>query len=328
MAELYPLFFKPVFKNYIWGGRNLATYGKQLPEHGIVAESWEIASHDDGTTVVANGVYAGQSLQYVFEIFGEDLVGSKNRWAIERGKFPLLVKLLDAKQRLSVQVHPNDAFAQENEGDELGKTEMWVVLDAEPGAAIVYGLAKKVSRAAFRQAIDNGDLEQILNTIPIEKGDHICVPAGTLHSILEGVVLVEIQQNSNTTYRVYDWERKNKDGQIRELHIDQALKVIDFNTLGCKLPPPIILEQKDMWVKERLCQNRYFTTDRYRMQAGAEISGQCDGTTLAIWGVLNGEAEIAGYTMQAVQFVLLPASLGDYHVKAEDNSVLLHTYVV
>jgi len=321
------MFFKPVFKDYVWGGRKLASYGKTLPDRGIVAESWEIASHEDGMTVVENGYFAGQSLHSVFEILGEDLVGSNNRWALERGKFPLLVKLLDAKQRLSVQVHPNDAFAQENEGNELGKTEMWVVLEAEPGAAIVYGLTKKITQAEFRQAIEDGNLEGTLNKIPIKKGDHVCVPAGTLHTILEGAVLAEIQQNSNTTYRVFDWNRKNEAGQIRELHVEKALQVIDFDSVGCKLPKSIVLEKTESGLKERLCQNKYFTTDRYTVQAGTELLGNCDGTTLEIWGILSGTVEIAGYAMQPVQFVLLPASLGDYQLKVMNNAVLLHTYV-
>lgn len=328
MTELYPMFFKPVFKNYVWGGRKLSSYGKTLPEQGIVAESWEIASHEDGMTEVENGYLAGQSLQSVFEMFGEDLVGSKNRWALERGKFPLLVKLLDAEQRLSVQVHPNDGFVLENEGNELGKTEMWVVLDAKPGAAIIYGLAKKVTQAEFSKAIEDGNLENILNRVPITKGDHVCVPAGTLHSILEGAVLAEIQQNSNTTYRVYDWNRKNEDGQSRELHVEKALQVIDFDTVDCKLPKPNVLEKNKSWVKERLCQNKYFTTDRFTANAGTEISGNCDGTSLEIWGILSGEVEIAGYPMKPVEFVLLPASLGDYKIKVIENAVLLHTYVV
>jgi mannose-6-phosphate isomerase len=197
-----------------------------------------------------------------------------------------------------------------------------------PGAAIVYGLAKAVSQTEFRDAINNGSIEQILNKIPIKKGDHVCVPAGTLHSILEGAVLAEIQQNSNTTYRVYDWNRQQENGQTRELHVDKALQVIDFDSVGCKLSNSMLLEKNELWVQERLCQNKYFTTDRYTLQAGAKLSGECDGTTLEIWGIISGEVEIAGHPIKPVQFVLLPASMGTYQVEVMEHAMLLHTYVV
>ena len=327
MTKLYPMLFKPLFKDYLWGGRNLAAFGRDLPEEGIVAESWEIASHEDGMSLIKNGRYAGQTLQAVFELLGEDLVGSNNRWALKRNKFPLMVKLLDAQKRLSVQVHPNDAYARENEGNELGKTEMWVVLQAEPDAAIIYGMARKVNPTALREAIMAGTLEPLLNKILIKTGDHICVPSGTLHAILEGAVLVEIQQNSNTTYRVFDWNRKDSEGKSRALHIDKALDVIDYEKTGCQLTPPMPLEKNNLWIRERLCQNKYFTTDRYTLEKGAELSGTCDGSTLEIWGLLSGEADIAGIGLDPVRFVLLPARMGGYRVLASTDAVLLHTYV-
>lgn len=327
VAVYYPMLFEPVLKHYLWGGRNLEKIGRDLPGEGKVAESWEIAAHKDGMTVVANGPYVGQSLQEVMRDLGEGLVGWKNQWALERGKFPLLVKLIDAEKRLSVQVHPDDAYARKHEGNELGKTEMWIVLDAQPNAGIIYGLAKETTPQTFKEVIEKGDLEAYLNKVPIRAGDHICVPSGTLHAILEGALLVEVQQNSNTTYRVYDWNRVGDDGKPRPLHVDKAVDVINFDQVRLKLPGPKPLEQTASWRSERLCQNEYFTTNRYVMNAGATLSGKCDGSTLEIWGLISGKAEIAGLHLEGVKFLLLPAGLGAFEVRAFEEATLLRTFV-
>jgi mannose-6-phosphate isomerase class I len=158
--SLYPLTFTPVLKDYIWGGRNLETkLGRELPPGKVIAESWEIAAHPHGDVTVANGALAGQSLAALYERYGEALVGRRAAWASRRGRFPLLVKLLDAHRKLSVQVHPDDDFAREHEGNELGKSEMWVVLHAEPGAALILGVQPGATRAQFREAIAAGELE-------------------------------------------------------------------------------------------------------------------------------------------------------------------------
>ncbi|HFE65745.1 MAG TPA: mannose-6-phosphate isomerase, partial [Chloroflexi bacterium] len=226
--NLYPLTFTPVLKDYIWGGRHLEALGRKLPP-GIIAESWEIAAHEDGTAVVNNGRFAGKLLTEVQAELGLDLIGKKCAWAQERSKFPLLIKLLDANRPLSVQVHPDDAYALAREGNELGKTEMWVVLRAEPGAEIILGVTKGTTPELFRAGIENGRLEPYLHRIKVKKGDHICVPAGSLHAIMSGLLIAEIQQNSNTTYRVYDWNRVGVDGRPRPLRIDKALDVINFD---------------------------------------------------------------------------------------------------
>jgi len=326
MAEFYPMFFEPVLKDYIWGGRNLEKLGRDLPETGKVAESWEISGHEDGMTVVKNGTYAGKSLPELLKLLGKDLVGANNQWALERQKFPLLVKLIDAESRLSVQVHPDDDYAREHEGNELGKTEMWVILSAKPEAAIIYGLAEKTTPETLRQAIDEGVLESYLNKVFIKAGDHVCVPSGTVHAILEGALIAEIQQNSNTTYRMYDWNRVGDDGESRALHVERALDVLDFDQIGLSLDVPQEIQRKNRWVCERLCQNKYFTTDRYLMEKGSKYSGVCDGSTLEIWGVLSGEALIGGHPVQGVQFVLLPAAMGPYTIESLQNAVLLRTF--
>lgn len=326
MTELYPLFFKPVFKPYIWGGRNLEKLGRVLPEGTRVAESWEISSHKDGMTIIENGVHKGKTLPQLMEIMGVDLVGKANQWALDRGKFPLLVKLLDANHRLSVQVHPDDAYALQHEGNELGKTEMWFVLWAAPGASIIYGLSKKTSAERFRQALDEGQLEPFLNKISIQSGDHICVPTGTLHAILGGALIAEIQQNSNTTYRVYDWNRKNDEGHLRPLHIAKALDVINFDQIGARLSDPVTIEQTDNWSIKELCKNQYFTSEQITVKNHSFYTGYCNGTTLEIWGVLKGNVKIDRYRVEGIKFFLLPANLGEFTLEIAENSVLLRTY--
>lgn len=328
MAEtVYPLLFEPVLKNYIWGGRNLEKLGRRLPP-GLTAESWEIAAHEDGTAVVSNGRFAGQPLTLVHQALGLDLIGTNNAWAQERNKFPLLIKLLDANQPLSVQVHPGDEYALEHEGNELGKTEMWVVLHAEPEAAIILGVKPGTTPANFRQAILDGDLEKYLHRIPVKAGDVACVPAGSLHAILGGLIIAEIQQNSNTTYRVYDWNRVGADGKARRpLHVDRALDVINFGQVEPALCQPALLHQANGVRRYELCRNRYFVTERVEMETGAVLNGRCDGSTLEIWGVIGGEVEINGVGLTAVRFALLPAALGDFAVRAAGKTTLLRSYV-
>ena len=325
-SKVYPLLFEPALKSYIWGGRNLAErLGRALPP-GNVAESWEIAAHEDGTSVVSNGRFAGQTLTAVHTALGLDLIGANNAWAQERGKFPLLVKLLDAHDKLSVQVHPDDDYALAHEGNELGKTEMWVVLHAEPDARVILGVRADTTAAGFRRAIAAGTLEQHLHSLPIHAGDFVCVPSGTVHAILSGALIAEIQQNSNTTYRVYDWNR-SQDGRGRTLHVDKALDVINFAQVEPALPTPQLLDERDGVRRWLLCRNRYFTVERVALEAGAQYNGACDGRTLEIWGVIEGQTEVAGLSLGAVQFTLLPAALGPFAVAAAEGAICLRCYV-
>lgn len=327
MAHVYPMIFEPVLKSYLWGGRNLARLGRTLPPEGVVAESWEIAGHEDGTTRVINGPYAGQLLTEVHRELGLALIGERNAWAQARGKFPLLVKLLDAAQPLSVQVHPDDDYALAHEGNELGKTEMWVVLHAEPGAELILGVTAGTTPQAFRAAIFEGRLEPSLHRVPVKAGDHVCVPAGTLHAIMGGLLIVEIQQNSNTTYRVYDWNRVDASGRPRPLHVDKALDVINFEQVAPGICPPVLVAEGDGVRRWELCRNRYFVTERVELATGASFSGRCNGETLEIWGAIAGRAAVNGVRLDAVRFTLLPAALGDFAVVAKEATTLLRTYV-
>ena len=328
-GEIYPLTFTPVFRDYIWGGRNLETrFGRELPP-GIVAESWEISGHPSSPTAVDGGPLAGLLLPEVLDRLGTKLVGERSRWATDRKKFPLLVKLLDANRRLSVQVHPPDAYALANEGD-LGKTEMWYVLYAEPGAELIYGLSRQMTRAAFRAALAEGRLEACLHRLRIEAGDAVCVPTGTVHALLEGAVVAEIQQNSDTTYRVYDWGRLGTDGKPRPLHIEKALDVIDFGMVRPGAVVPLPVQDREGVCRAEISRCRYFVVEEVDMDAESVYHGRCDGTTFEIWGCVQGAASLCGadtsVSLPAVRFALLPAALGGFTIRAEGPAVLLRAY--
>jgi mannose-6-phosphate isomerase len=319
--------FEPVLKHYIWGGRNLEIFGRELPNEGVTAESWEIAGHKDGNTHVDNGYLSGLSLTDINAMLGLNLIGSNNLWAQERNKFPLLIKLLDANRPLSVQVHPDDEYALKIESNELGKTEMWVVLRAEPDAEVILGVKAGTTPEKFRKGIENGRLEPFLHHIPVRPGDHICVPAGSLHAIMGGLLIAEIQQNSNTTYRVYDWNRVGADGNPRPLHVEKALDVINFDQVEPVLERPKLISNENGIVSEELCRNQYFITERVTMEAGSTYFGECDGSTLEIWGILEGQAAVNEVGISAVQFILLPAALGPFTISTETDCILLRTYV-
>jgi mannose-6-phosphate isomerase len=316
---LYPLTFQPVFKDYTWGGRNLADrLGRTLPA-GIVAESWEVAAHPNGSSVVANGPLAGTELAALSALWGEALVGRRNRDAVARGRFPLLIKLLDANRWLSVQVHPDDTYALAHEG-EWGKTEMWVVLYAQPDAELIYGFAKPTDRAHFAEAIEQGEIEPWLQRLTVKAGDVIFVPTGAIHALGPGIIIAEIQQNSDTTYRVYDW------GRPRPIHVAQALDVLDFDLVRPTRFAPVDLPGAQV-PTEIIGSCRYFQTERLRMRPGQGWSGAADGSTLEIWGLLNGRATLtwAGEPVElhGVAWVVVPAGLGDFRMTAAEESVLL-----
>lgn len=328
--HLYPLTFEPRFRDYLWGGRNLEALGRRLPA-GIVAESWDISGHPSSPTAVDAGPYQGRLLSELLDELGLDLVGMRNRVALERGRFPLLVKLLDANQDLSVQVHPDDAYAQEHEGGELGKTEMWYVLRAVPGARLIYGLRRGVTRERFVQALQTGTLESCLHYLSVREGDAIFIPAGTVHALLAGLVVAEIQQNSDATYRVYDWNRLGPDGRLRPLHIEKALEVMDFSQIEPGAYVPQLIEAREGVRREVISRCRHFTVEKVQLVAGAAWAGHCTGDTFEIWGCMEGECAItwAGdpVALPAVRFALLPATLGEFAVAAAKPSIALRVYV-
>ena len=218
---MHPLKLKPVMKDYLWGGTKLKSEFGYETDKEIAAEGWILSCHKDGENIILNGELEGKTLSEALNIWGEKALGSR---ASAFDYFPILIKLIDAKQSLSVQVHPDDKYAMMNEG-EYGKTEMWYIVDCEEGAELIYGFKDEISKEEFRKRIEDNTLTDVCNCVPVHKGDVFFITAGTLRAIGAGILIAEVQQNSNSTYRVYDFGRVGADGKPRELHIEKALDV-------------------------------------------------------------------------------------------------------
>lgn len=292
-----PIKLSPAFKDYLWGGTKLKTQFGKKSNLDIVAESWELSTHKDGQSIVASGADKGLTLSQYIEKYGNNILG-KNAEAFEY--FPILIKLIDAKDNLSIQVHPNDEYALKNEG-EYGKTEMWYILDAENGAGLYYGFKDTISKDEFKERIENNALLEVLNRVPVKKGDVFFIPAGTVHAIGSGILICEIQQNSNTTYRVYDYDRRDAQGNPRQLHIEKALEVSDL------CPPPDICqnekEQFDGYSATNLAKCKYFTTDKICVSSSATLSVTTD--SFKALNIVDGDGTLS------MNETVLPLTKGD-----------------
>ncbi len=315
-----PFVFSPRIKRYVWGGRRLAALPGRDRSHERIAESWEISAHPSGATPVADGPLEGRDPAFLLKEFGEALVGLRGRDAVQTGRFPLLIKLLDAAQPLSVQVHPGDALAQAKHG-ESGKTEAWHILEAAPETHVICGLREGVDRTAAIRLFGEGRAVDCLERIPIRSGDTVLVPAGTVHSILPSVLLVEVQQSSDVTYRLYDWDRGGE--AERPLHVQDAIAAINFGrTQGAGKTTPLQRASSAGIRREELARSPHFVLERFVLDPGAFYAGEARGETLEIWGALKGEARIAStgqprdVALPAVRFALFPASMGSYRVGA------------
>ena len=314
---MYPIKLTPAFKDYLWGGTRLRDdFGKDC-DYDKVAESWELSCHKDGASVVANGEHAGKTLAQYIETEGKAVLG-KNCERFEQ--FPILIKLIDAKDNLSVQVHPNNEYAQRVEG-EYGKTEMWYIVDCDEGAELLYGFKKEVSKDEFASRIKDNTLLEITQSVPVKKGDVFFIEAGTLHAIGKGILIAEIQQNSNTTYRIYDYGRVGADGKPRELHIDKAVEVTDL----CPAKPYPVTEafEENGAVKRLLSKCEYFTV--YSVDVAEKACFNADGTSFHNVLILEGNAELScGDTTLALKkgdSVFVPANCGEYTIAGNFKSV-------
>jgi len=319
---LYPLKFKPLYKDYIWGGRNLASLGKVLPPEGIVAESWEISCHRNGSSIVANGAYEGTSLPELINSLGRAVIGTDLPQK-DVDKFPLLIKFIDAQNNLSVQVHPDDAYANANENGEYGKNEMWYIVSAKPGAKLVYDVVPGTTREKFAAAIADNTVESCLQTIEVSAGDVINIPAGIVHAIGKGIILAEVQQNSDTTYRVYDYGRKG-----RELHIQKALDVIDFDSAGRRAKcRGLEVSLGSGCTKRIVVANRYFCTEVYNIKGS--VRENADGRKFCIYIFTEGNGAIfrdeERLPVRAGESVLIPAAMGEYNLQGDFT--VLKTYI-
>lgn len=316
----YPMKLLPPLKDYIWGGTKLKqAFGKET-EMPTVAESWELSCHRDGKSVIANGPAAGETLSSWLEGEGRGALG---RRAERFPYFPLLIKLIDARDNLSVQVHPDDAYAMRTEG-EYGKTEMWYVVDAEPGASLLYGFRQAVAKEEFARRIADGTLLDVLHRVPVKKGDVFFIAAGTLHAIGKGLVICEIQQNSNTTYRVYDYGRVGADGAPRALHIEKAL---DVTRLGPPQEGGKIDAVVDIFAGARtrlLASCEYFRA--YELAVEGEASLFAGEESFQSFTVVDGAVTLSAggeiLPLQKGESVFLPAGLGRYALAGEGCVIL------
>lgn len=282
---------EPAFKDYLWGGTKLRTvFGKKC-DYDIIAESWELSAHPDGQSRIAGGRYKGMLFNDYLQIIGKDALGWKCQ-ALDR--FPVLIKFIDAKKPLSVQIHPGDEYALENEG-EYGKNEMWYILDCEEGASLYCGLSKEISKEEIKERIDNNTIEEVLNKVNVKKGDSIMIESGTIHAIGAGILICEIQQNSNSTYRMYDYDRRDKYGNPRELHVQKALDVVDTKPYMKGYHKKDILVENEHFKQELLVQCKYFECFKYDVKDEAKIA--VDETSFVSVVILSGNGTInAGKT--------------------------------
>ena len=284
---------EPVFKNMLWGGRKLETeFGYQIPD-GPVGECWAISAHPNGDCTIATGEYAGQKLSWLWDNHRELFGG------VEGDRFPLLIKIIDAKEDLSIQVHPDNAYAAEHENGSLGKKECWYVLDAEPGQQIIVGQNAR-SREEFAAMVEAGRWDELVNKVPCKKGDFFQVDAGTVHAIMGGTVVLETQQSSDITYRVYDFDRPQADGTLRELHLDKALDVIDYASAAPSTGSVEVPSSDGTAVLE---SNECYTVEYVRVTDALTVPTPHPFTCVSVIegsGTLNGEPVAKGSHLLAL----------------------------
>ncbi|MDO4575139.1 MAG: class I mannose-6-phosphate isomerase [Planctomycetia bacterium] len=316
---LYPLRFLPIYKSAIWGGENLSKhFGRALPQATHMAESWEVSGHPDGISVVANGPLTGMPMTELMARYRQELLGTH----ASSSRFPLLVKFLDAQHQLSVQVHPNRQYVEENAFDDFEKAEAWVVLRVNPGSRLTLGFKEHTSRETIHDALKENRLEDLLATVEPQPGECYFLPPGTVHSLGAGILLYEVQQCSNLTFRLYDWNRPDENGQLRPLHITHGLRALNpehWNTT------PISPRPGNAPGHEILLETPYFHLARQTFSPRASHfttggDGRCHVLTL-----LEGTVSIPGLEtpMQKGDTVVLPAVLSATTLSCVEHAVLL-----
>src|SRR6185312_9944608 len=306
MAMLYPLTFRPIFKERVWGGRAIERlYGKQLPPGVPIGESWEISDRPGDASVIANGPLAGKDLRWLMENHERELLGKAKS---AKGRFPLLIKILDAQEKLSLQVHPPAEKAAELKGEP--KTEAWYIADAAPGAELYVGLKRGVTRAEFERKIKTGEVAECFHRLPVKAGDTMFLPSGRVHAIGAGLVIFEIQQNSDTTYRVFDWNRVGLDKKPRELHVAESVASIDFEDFEPGLVNSPFDEAGPVKLRQ-LVRHELFRVMLTHSQSGDSISVNCPREFLII-GAVEKRIVISnptgpGAELAPGEFCLIPA---------------------
>ena len=303
-------------KDYIWGGTRLRDeYGKKS-DADKVAESWELSCHKDGRSVIANGEYAGRTLEEYIEKEGKAVLGTN---CARFEYFPILIKLIDAKDNLSVQVHPDNEYALRVEG-EYGKTEMWYIIDADEGAELLYGFKHEITREEFAERIKNNTLLEVTNNVPVHKGDVFFIESGTLHAIGKGILIAEIQQNSNTTYRIYDYGRVGKDGIPRELHVEKACEVTKLIPPTRPTKPQGERVQKDGYAETLLASCEYFNVNKLDVQSGAALEATERSFNSLL--VIDGSFTLGDLSLTKGDSVFVPAGFGKYTLSGSGEVIL------
>ena len=314
-----PMKMHPCYEEYLWGGERLKTEFGKSDAPDITAESWELACHPDGMSLVQNGPYAGKSISEFSGADRESIWGSDCRSEV----FPLLVKLIDAKKDLSIQVHPSDDTADRAVGEQ-GKAEMWYIVDCEPQASIYFGFSERISREDFLRKAKDGSICEVLNKVPVSRGDVFYILPGTIHAIGAGIVIAEIQQNSNTTFRVYDYQRRGADGQLRPLHLDRAASVLNYEPIvpeECKANSCVSFPEFSM---TEMFSCKYFRA--YRVDVQQSVLLRCDGRSFQHLLCVEGSGTIqtngSTYPFKRGDSYLMPAALGEYKIEGACRMLL------
>jgi mannose-6-phosphate isomerase len=320
--HFYPIKFTPILKEKIWGGNKLKTQLNKNTDLSNIGESWEISDVKGDTSIVSNGVYKGKTLKELQVEFKSDLIGEKN-YKTFGYKFPLLIKFIDAKKDLSIQLHPNDRLAAKRH-DSFGKTEMWYVLQADKGANLIVGFNQKITRELYSKHLKEKTLPSILNFDEVSSGDTYFIEVGRVHAIGAGVMVAEIQQTSDITYRIYDWDRVDAQGKARELHNDLAIDAIDFNM------PDNFRKQysKRANMSNTMVQCQYFQT--HYLNVTTSLNKINDKDSFIIYMCVEGSAEVmangVSESLKKGETLLLPAGVKTYNITAK-NATLLEVYV-
>lgn len=325
MSIQYPLKFEPKLKERIWGGNKLNAVLNKKTEKGNIGESWELSDVKGDVSVVANGKYKGTSLQYLIDRYGATLLGGKVFKRFGK-KFPLLIKFIDAKEALSIQLHPHDDLAKKRH-DSFGKTEMWYVMQADEGANLIVGFKKDSNKEEYLKHLEEKTLLEILNVDEVKKGDVYFIPTGRIHAIGAGVLLAEIQQTSDITYRIYDWDRKDDQGNERELHTELALDAIDYKAVK-KYSADYKTERNK---SKNIVDCQYFTTNIIDLNGTVKIDNP-DKDSFIIYMAVDGCATFIYNGGKEIELdkgetLLMPACLTEFQIKSEEKTEILEVYI-
>ncbi|AXN39162.1 mannose-6-phosphate isomerase, class I [Peribacillus butanolivorans] len=311
-----PLFLKPVFQERIWGGTALYDrFGYEIPS-AITGECWAISAHPNGLSLIENGKFQGKSLKEVWENHHELFGNYKSE------KFPLLIKILDANEELSVQVHPNDDYANEHENGEYGKTECWYIIDCDQDAELVFGHHAK-TKEEVREMIQSGNWERFLRKVTIRPGDFFYVPSGTVHALCNGTLVLETQQSSDTTYRVYDYDRVDNQGSKRELHLEKAMGVINAPHIDTNIAPEI--EKREGVEVTKFVQNHFFSVNKWDVNGEAAFQ---QNQAFMLVSIIDGEGRLLkgseDYTIRKGAHFILPYKYGEFILKGNMKLIVSH----